>query len=275
MEAKRNRKIRKVKIIGLSLLIMSMSLNFLLSQEKNETYIEISRDELIPKLEYDSKSEIFYYIDSDQDNIYVYLRFMDETLQKKVLLYGMQIYLDPRNKKKKNLSIKYPIGSINEQDNSGSLRLNYAELRALAVQPVQEIELTGFIGKDEKSYLYTHDQEGIHGSIDFDQMGSMFYIMVIPLTEVPGMQENQVTEFSVGIETGHLELTMSPSAMEDIGGKSAGGGRGGGGGRSGGGGRGGSRGSGQSLSQPRDIEGMTQADKIWIKDLTMQMNIQE
>lgn len=262
------RKTGRLTVISLSFLFLAMSGHPLNAQQNTDVPGEINTKELISELQFDAKSGIFYYIHAEQENIKINLRFMDEIQQKKVLLYGLYIYVDPKNKTKKNLSIKYPLGQVSQQDNM-TLRLNYNELKALAVQPMQEIEMSGFVGKNELSYSFAQNNEGIYGTLEFDEMGSMFYQLIIPVNEVPGMQLDQDFEFSIGIETGHQTVPPSYSAMEQMGGRSEGGGRAGAGGRGGSGGKGGSRGSGQSTAPSRDAGGMAQADKFWIKDLTI------
>lgn len=264
--------IRRIRLITMFFLISiytGLNLNTLYGQVSWNTGNGKNWEELIPKLLYDSESGIFYYIQNSDENIHVNLRFMDETLQKKVLMFGLQIYIDPKNKKNKDLSIKYPAGSGDPQNQQGSktrMNMSFNELKSLATEPLQEIECKGYLGKKEISYSYAENQEGIHGKIDFDPIGSMFYELVIPVKEVPGLQEGEENPFSIGIETGHLTMSSAPSAGR-------GGGRPGAGGRPGGGRGSGSRESGIRQNSPSiDMEKMTQPDKLWLKDQKIYIN---
>lgn len=242
----------------------------ILSGQVSTDSIEINnREELISKLEYDSESGIFYYIENRNGNIHVNLRFMDETLKKKVLIFGLHIYIDLKNKKKKDISIKYPIGSGDMQNPlTRKMWLNKSldELELQVSQQLQEIELEGFVGKKEISYSYAENQEGIHGNIDFDQIGSMLYELIIPITKVPGLPVNSETQYSLGIETGYLAMNQASP-------EGTGRGRNGGGGRSGGGKGSGMRGSGQQSGyQMKDSDKMTQPDKLWLKNQQINVN---
>ncbi len=227
-------------------------------------------------LQFDSKTGFAYALSNDGQNLYIQLKMLNVTVQRKALLTGLTVWIDPRGKGKHVLGIVYPRGrkhppSGNRQNYPGHSQamqhrsaankgLTPEQVRMFNERFAKEIpQLKGF----EKSEL--PGGQGIRVKLQMDSLGHVVYEAKIPLKAIfagPGAYLTKAEPFSILIETGYLQLDMS--RMQ---GRGMGGGNPGGGGHMGGGRMGGGQGPGPSRMAM--MQNMTEPSRLKLKSVTL------
>ncbi len=228
-------------------------------------------------LNYQQDKNIFYLVSNNQEYIYLNLVVPRSNDQKKILLLGLTVYVDPSGKSKKDLAIMYPYrwtgrryrpdnptesdsiddrelpfwtgmdprstGDINRQGmrNPGARNLaNFDLVKYSLAEMSRRIGLKGYTNTSDVIAIPSTNPLEVHGWIVFDSTGVLYYSLAIPFVKVPVKENMGKNGFSIGIETGFISQEAM-MANRPGGGQPGGmGGRPGGGmGRSGGGARGG------------------------------------
>ena len=204
-----------------------------------------TRDWKTGSLTYDGKTGFAYAFSNDNRNLYLQLKILDGNVQRKALITGLTVWIDPEGKGKQVLGIVYPQGRMHRpasgstqhpahrpyfrpSHHSGNQKLSPGQIRMLNERFVSEVpQFKGF----EKNGLT--GEKNIRALLQLDTLGHAVYEARIPLETIfthPADYLTKAKPFSVILETGYLQMDMS--RMQ---GQGMGGGNRGGGGRMGGG----------------------------------------
>ena len=227
---------------------------------------------------YAKKSKVRYDVFNDDKNVYVSLKASDYYAQVKILRFGLTLWLDEKGKKHKEKGIVFPMESGMKKPaqtpGRGTMtpggKQGFAQLHSLYELSDKNILLIGFNGKGSKQEIYPkREKYDIDVTITFDSLNILNYLAVIPIEKI--LSENPDNRsFSIGFESGFLDMSTMSSMMQGGGMRGGGhpggmgGGRGGGmgGGRGGRGGmKGGVRPGGGSMATMRTA--LTEPIKVW------------
>lgn len=218
------------------------------------------------KVYYDSNAKMVCWLSNDENTLLVNLKVVDITTQKKIMVTGLTLWVDTVGKKDQTYGLTYPIKTTFRKPMSGEAKPNQQH----------NIKLTGF-NKYEEDYVTSNKTTGgINVVFRLDSLGIMYYEAGIPLNMLFSNPKEYLTDstkvFSVGFETGSLEIPVAPSSGGSMGGGMSKGGGGSRGGAGGAGGSGGGRGSGGSANMSQksaEMQAMAQVSKFWIKSVRL------
>lgn len=196
---------------------------------KVETKIVINGldDEWQNKYTYDNISKFQYAITTDEQNLYLVTKVQDESLRKKIMLYGLTTWIDTTGKSKEKICIKYPIGLLSEGKNSGSYqpikKENEKEMNELFMKNGFQLQIRGFRGMEDygKEYLKisSKSQNGINAAYTIDTLGTFIYEIQIPFAYLTGSKVNSaIKNYSITFRTGSIsglnENDFGPNASQ-------------------------------------------------------------
>jgi hypothetical protein len=188
----------------------------------------------------EKKGEFYYHLSNDKNNLYIQLKFENPDVVRKVVAFGLTVWIDPNAKGKNELGIQYPEGRIKKmrEKRSGSQGMtsgqNYSnrnQMRAENMNPAQQrrsqlerIERLNkmFIVNNFNGELKGFDKNGlhdryfgrgdIHALVQMNEKGGLVYEAVIPLKSIfknPEKYLKKQTPFSLVFETGYFERDMT------------------------------------------------------------------
>ena len=206
----------------------------------------------------DKKGAFYYHLSNDDNNLYIQLRFENPAVVRKVVGFGLTVWIDPNAKGKDELGIQYPQGrmkKLREQRASGQgisqnqhFRRDGNRMRSGSMNPAQQqqsqqarIERLNkmFIVNNFNGELKGFEKNGlqdryfgagdIHALVQMNEKGVLVYEAVIPLKSIfkdPKKYLEKQHPFSIVFETGYFERDMTH--MRPAGGMRNGGMQGGG-----------------------------------------------
>ena len=253
-----------------SIFFVAVSVFFLSSCSSKTQYLNswylpdtVKKDKSSAKgMFYDNKSAFLYKISNDNQFLVADLQINNEAVQKKILLFGLTMWIDTTGKTKKNIGIKYPLGSSgvkkSQVEKMKELRGNFKQRKKIIADNSYEIAILGQKGKDDTEIVDKRYKIGIKANITFDSFGIMYYQLKIPYDRI-NLSFNRLMQGNpgIGFETGHAEMNQRP-------------GQGGGmkpGGGGGGGKHGGMKPGGGTPGLNPDMQAMMQATSFWIKNI--------
>jgi hypothetical protein len=193
-----------------------------------------------------------YGVFNNESEAIVRLKIIDETTQKKMLLFGTTLWIDPTGSHKQKTGIKFPAaitpGDNYSLKNMGGKGKNFeANKRTLVDNAKLDADIIGF--KSEKPIIT---------DINVDDKGNLYYQIRIPFTEIYGdaSSAKKMHPISIGIITDKPTMPEEESGFQGQRPYSGGaerGTRGSGGG--GGMGRGGYGNSGGNRERPGGFQG--------------------
>ncbi len=226
-------------------------------------------------LTYDKKSKLLYNVTNDHTNLLLCLKVTEPSVTNKIMMRGLTVWVDTTGKQKKNLGIKYPMGrsgSMRPADQRTPRQPMPEQQRERPVRPQiqNRMELIGFKERGKSEVVPVGDTTGIEIAVKEDPYGGMQYEAKIPLQVILKDPDEFLsateTLISVGFETGYIKMDSNTGGGQ-TGGRVGGGGGGrpsGGGGRPTGGGQ-----PGGMTPQQGDMANMTQATRLWIKQIKL------
>lgn len=149
------------------------------------------------------KPGICYFISNNKDNLIICIRTGDVTVQSRILIEGMTLWIDMNGKQEKGMGVRFPIGSRRSSGADGNL--------LTAITNANAIELTGFSGESEKRFP-SENADSFNGYVKFDNDGALLYRMIMPLAKLPlrnARASNGAMPFNIGIEYGGGKDTES------------------------------------------------------------------
>jgi hypothetical protein len=180
-------------------------------------------------LRMDSKTGFVYALSNDDHFLFVRLKMLHRVVQRKALLTGFTLWIDPSGKGKHVLGIEYPKGRLQElsarqrpasrpagsynrqrqsagQDNLTAAHLKMLNQRFLSEEPL----LKGFAKAGIKNMQVA--ENAVHVVLQIDTSGYAVYEAKIPLKLLfthPADYLSGGKTFSVLFETGYLQIDMS------------------------------------------------------------------
>ncbi len=154
----------------------------------------------------DKDTKLSYAIHNDAKGIQILIKGGDLMLQSKLLMGGMQIFIDPSGKKNKTIGVNYPLpGKFerpqferrtltsgdtslrrrlsdtsfrNRSDSGRRGQFNIKKMRDRTLAQKKELELYGF--NDESNGLSDIKESPVKVAINYDEKDSMVYEISIP-----------------------------------------------------------------------------------------------
>ncbi len=200
---------------------------------------------------FDTKTGLAYTLSNDDRNLYVQLKMLHADVQRKALLTGFTLWIDPNGKGKHVLGIVYPQGRTHRMQamrQQGNMSRGAAPHRTYGQKPTPEQlrmlnerlaseipDFKGFKKIDNGNPAGVLHNVKLH--LRMDTLGHLLYSAVIPLRAIFLHPEDYLKKdqpFSLTFETGYLQMDMSRMQGHGPGGgRGQGMGMGGGGQRSG------------------------------------------
>jgi len=235
---------------------------------------------LINQMQFNEKSQFLFFISNDEENLYVDIIQADKAAVQKIMRFGLTTWFNPEGKHKKGIGIQFPVAA--EENSEPSFKREKGGDRkemmlAMMARKNQEMVLIGFGGKGEQKVIDPRIDSSFHGQVKMMEGGRIHVSLVLPLEKLGrGNIETLNYPFSVGFETGYLDLNregMTAGAGQGQGGGEmhGGGGMYGGGGPPPGGGTGTQvTGTNQQQQQQQpDISELASPSKLWISEVSL------
>ncbi len=169
--------------------------------------------------EFDRTTRLHYAVSNDQENMYVFLKSSDRTMQMKMLRAGVQLGIDTTGGKNVHLSLHYPFLPAAMAAIAGMERLGGTQSgsRPEAVNRFLSgagtMHVSGFPGHDRGEL--PHDMPGkINVNLEMDEREDLHFWAVIPLKYLGVTPENvwgkplALTVSLPGIDTGQRSGTQ-------------------------------------------------------------------
>lgn len=212
---------------------------------------------------YDKNSGILYKISNNDKFLVADLQVNSEVTQKKILLFGLTMWVDETGKRKKNIGVKYPLGSTGfyklSMQKMREVKGNFSQKKVMLAEASYEIAIIGKNKKDIEIFDKRY-KNGVKANISFDAFGMMYYQLKVPFDKINMTYESlTLLNPSIGFETGHAEMKRG---SRQGGGMKSGGGGGGGQGR-----RQGGMNSGSAAGINPEMQAMMQASSFWLKNI--------
>jgi hypothetical protein len=218
----------KSLITILQLLVCSV-LHLSLSAQTIENKYESKTDSFT----YDTPSRIYYSFLSDNKNVYIKLKIQDPLIQRKILSFGLTIWVDTTNRKKEKMGIHFPKGREKEEGNRGGFRPDITPTQPKKDIPADKggkewffpeidiIELIGFNPYRESEVMLLRDSK-IKPMLRMDSLKTLYYYCELPLVYLfKAKSANESRIVSIGLVTGKLEMPQGnyPAGGGDMGGR--------------------------------------------------------
>ncbi|MCX6233359.1 MAG: hypothetical protein NT175_01345 [Bacteroidetes bacterium] len=181
------------------------------------------------KLTAESRYGCLYGVSSDHNNLYVMLKILDTDFQQKVLMTGLNFWINTTGKARKQLGITYPFpGFLSELRNPGSAKgqerwdnlqqlTRQSELQSLNKYLSSEktkIKLTGFKDRANSDSDVNQSSNPVFAMMQFDSSGALIYESRIPIRYIfkdpVNFIKNLQRHFSYGFTAGPDEDLSSP-----------------------------------------------------------------
>jgi hypothetical protein len=214
----------------------------------------------------DSKdnSSYSYGISNDKQNLYIRININDQSIQRKLILGGLTVWIDTTGKKKENLGITCPTKKdFIKTDRENNLKWDNNQLL--------EAKFKGFSNSDEIHFLYNNPYK-VEVSIDTDEFKSLYYEMKIPFQSIySNFSDLSLKKLSIGLETGTIKRPPSGNKQSARGNRPEGMSNGGKGGNRSGGMPGNKKSVRNSAGIPNNssMSDLTTPTRFWIKGIRL------
>ncbi|MFP4622018.1 MAG: hypothetical protein ACLFM7_11960 [Bacteroidales bacterium] len=198
--------------------------------------IDGNLDEWEQDAKYDKSSKLHYSITHDEDNIYVGLMVKDDMVQKKILMFGLTMWIDTTGGKEQMKGLRYPIPSeerkelatMEDSDSDLPERARQAiprdnTRRIITPANLEKMTLIDF-NNVEKETVSIAEQEGINVRIQREKIIGLTYEAQIPIDNLYADTSLEDKDLSLGFITGHLDVPDRRSGLLSPGGGTPGGG---------------------------------------------------
>ena len=170
---------------------------------------------------YDSKSQIRYRVSNDHDHLHLNIKTNYEPTIAKILRAGLTIYFDPSGRKKKDIYVKYPIGSPQDvqQVKPSGPRGKKPDLKTLI--NATSIGAEFVYNEKKKNFTTLNPTSNIQLSIKSNSSKELEYDLIIPFKEITPNGRADLMNLSIGIVTEGFDMTQR-SPLENQGGMDSG-----------------------------------------------------
>lgn len=228
-------------------------------------------DSVIAVMTRDDKSGISYLVSNDREKLYIDILLDDPGAIQRTMRFGFTTWLDPAGKKKKRTGIQFPVEGAPAQPHNAQKTHNREKMMAEARQfKASRMKLIGFSGKDSEEIVNPMTDPQYSGKLTHLGREKLMISLALPLEALGGYDLLTAGTFSIGFETGYLDLNRS-----GMGASAGGGSRMGPGGFHGGGGPPGGGPPDQDFSgrdgQPQrvDLKTLATPSKMWLKNVKL------
>lgn len=240
----------------------------------------------VQKFETDASTQIRYAIDNDLQNLYLALIIPDSHTQTRIMRQGMELYIDPKGKKKEGKGIEFPVkqkytsdnsmtnfkerrnDENNGQENNEQRRSNMKAIRAAMALNLISMKVFGFSnGEPDEQGLQMAGSANI--AFSWDSADVMHIEYRIPFSLFGNTSSLHEKDISIGLKLNRIEIRANSSSTEAPGGGRREGGFGGGGGGRRNFGSSGSGGQG-NRSSLQDFENVMKDQSFWTKYMIKQ-----
>ncbi len=270
------KNIRQTILITLSILLVSSCSNLPIHQSKRVTEKPFANNLRY----YNSKEKIMYDIYNDDKNIHVHISTYDYSTQVKILQLGFTLWLDQKGGRNKDKAVIFPLKQRGSKDFKRDVgkakdhiisnlqdrqREQIAQLYKQHQLSPENMMLIGMNRKNSQEVVNPESEKSdIQVSISFDKSDKILYKAIIPINKIFTEEKYNDSIFSIGFESGFVEMSYAGISQERSGGRKGTGGGMRGGGRSGGGkGSGGRQGGGNGASNPGQNSALSEPVKTW------------
>lgn len=226
----------------------------------------------IDKMTYDDRSNLMFMLTNDRERLYIYLIVADRATIQKIKMYGLTTWFNMEGKTKKTQGIEFPVPGgqqemmMHHRDQPGEAQEGQKSLMKESLENMnREMILVGFDGKESRDTLLLSADTAFSGNMSFPGKEKLLISMYLPLEKL-GLSFGSEKAFSVGFESGYMDLNKQGMGVP------AGGGDRQMGGPPGGGYHGGHNESdafaGGENNQP-NINQLAKPNRLWIKNVVL------
>lgn len=166
-------------------------------------------------------SGIKYAVQNTVDKLYLAMQIVDQEVQRRIMLTGMYLYIDPKGKKKESTNIEFPIQkSIGEiaalmpRRGTNNSTYDVKVFRDQMVGSMLFLKRTGFIGQQSETEIQSIDLANeISLSFGWDESNVMYLEYEIPFSRIGTTESLANKNISLGIELRAADLSNSSSAQ--------------------------------------------------------------
>ena len=230
------------------------------------------------KFEVDKETGIAYSIDHDANNIYLAMRVSDQRTQTKMMMQGMNLYIDKKGKKKEGTGIEFPIkkeggggfggrgggrAARGGDQNGGAQGPDLKEMRENLAATMIILKTFGFEDQEDKQQMIVVEN-GVNVAFEWDDSNTFHLEYMVPIRFIGTQAALNGKPLGIGWKINGVEAPQAVSSSTAIVGVPAGGsiGRGG----SGGGRGGGNSGAGRANAPSFDTsDSRFKEQSIWTK----------
>ena len=213
-----------IMIMGCSNTVRNLSSSY----QQEGMAVDSSLNEWGDQLNYDKRSELFYGVSHDDQHLYVALQAKDPMVQRKIMAFGLTLWLDTTARKQKQKGIRYPIPKKEnlpipetEQEKDLPLRARQARpkdsRRFLRTTDREHMLLLDFEGKKRQQVNVSNSQD-IRISLGAQSSTGLIYEARIPFSRIFDAPFKGTQELSIGFVTGSLDTPDRSAGMGSPGG---------------------------------------------------------
>ncbi len=222
----------------------------------------------VEKFETDKETQVQYAVDHDQESIYLALKVPNQRTQMKMMMLGMNLYLDKKGRKREGTGIEFPVKRENPDGGGGGGRGGRpSEGQAPDPKAMREkfaatmifLKTFGFDDQDDKTMLIGQ-ANGINIAFSWDDTNILYVEYQVPISLIGKPADLKGKPLGIGWKiNGISQPTAIRTEIVGV--------PGGGGGRAGAGpGRSGSNSIGQSPgSETAESRDMAKEQSFWTK----------
>ncbi|MEZ4908705.1 MAG: hypothetical protein R2771_13935 [Saprospiraceae bacterium] len=192
--------------------------------QKNQIQIDGNSNDWTGKTYFDSKSQVAYGVSNDRQNLYLLFKVSDESIQKKIMMAGLTVWIDTTGKTKSDIGVNYPVAEMGDMKHRDR-EMEFGQ-KPLQRKPfVKDSEgkakmvLYGFPYIDDETTVNNLNNEGINAMVSIDQNKELVYELKIPLNTIISnpnkYMEGGKKYLTVGFETGEMSMPSEKGDMPE------------------------------------------------------------
>jgi hypothetical protein len=223
---------------------------------------------------YDEKSNIYYAVTNDKNNLYIGLKADDQFAQMKIMQGGLDVYIDTTSKISDKMGISFPVPGKKTKDDlprfqPGMGNFDPGQMRSGAIKKMNTIKIYGF-PHEKDGVLPLENNTDISAAIDWNKDNLLSYEARIPFksfTKNTLVANDSTKSLMIGLKLKGVASDLSRGGGARMGGEGMGGGSRGGMGSGSRGGMGGAPGGGMPNGgqEQGNMQTLNKTNKIWIK----------
>lgn len=190
------------------------------SRQQRPVHINGFPDDWEAEMIYDIKSGILAGISNDNRYLYVVMKISSPVLKQKILMTGLTLWIDPSGKKKKDKGLVFPMQQApgmkqamrNPENQNRGLKADRELINSRYEAGMEAMELINILGEGTTEIANNISPIGVNGMIRITPEDDLVYEVSLPLNRLFPEPEiyliDSLKTFSVGFETGKLDVQM-------------------------------------------------------------------